>query len=83
MLAGHGTCWPKIAVGWLDLIRVQLPPTSPLALSSSGGERERERAWYTHFIYLSTTPCEWSSAEVLWQVVKSVCFSIVYLLVIK
>jgi len=33
----------EMAVGWLDLIRVQLPLTSPLAHSSSGGERERER----------------------------------------
>ena len=58
------------------------PPTSPLALSSSGAERERESLIYT-FFFVSTTPREWSSVEVLRQVVKSACFSIVYLLVIK
>ena len=34
---------------------VQLPPTSPLALSfpveERERERERERAWYTHFFF--------------------------------
>jgi len=62
--------WPKKAVGWLDLIvKVQLPLTSPLSLSSCL-ERERERAWYTHFFLVSTLPREQSSAEVSWQVVK-------------
>ena len=41
--------------GWLDPTKGQLPPTSPLALFSNGGERERERererAMYTQFFF--------------------------------
>ena len=44
----------------------QPPLTSPLALFSNGGERERERerAWYMHFffaLYTSTQAAKWLS----------------------
>jgi len=59
-------------------------PTPPDLSSHSlfQWRRERESLVYA-FFFVSTTPCKWSSTEVLWQVVKSTCFSIVYLLVIK
>ena len=34
----------------------QLPPTSPFALFSNGGERERERAWYTQIYFRTLRP---------------------------
>jgi len=44
----------------------QLPPTSPLALFSNGGgrERERERAWYVHFFSHFTPQHEQQNNEV-------------------
>src|SRR5258706_11364031 len=49
--------------GWLEMTaRVvgpnqgQLPLTSPLALFSNGGERER--AWYTHFFFTLYTSAQ-------------------------
>ena len=49
----------------------QLPPTSPLALFSNGGERERERESlvYTFFFSHSTPQCEQQNNKVLGVVV--------------
>ena len=47
----------------------QLPPTSPLALFSNGGERERERErerdWYMHFFSHSTPQHKQQNDKVL------------------
>src|SRR5258708_2583901 len=47
--------WLEMTAGVVGPNQGQLPPTSPLALFSNGGERERERererAWYTHFFF--------------------------------
>ena len=58
-------------------------PTPPDLSSCSLFQWRRESLVYTNFFLVSTTPCKWSSAKGLQQVVKSTCFSIVYLLVIK
>jgi len=48
---GKAAHWPKKAVGWLDpIVKVQLPPTSPLSLSSRL-ERERESLVYAFFFW--------------------------------
>src|SRR5258706_6803950 len=43
--------WLEMTAGVVGPNQGQLPPTSPLTLFSNGGERERERAWYTHFFF--------------------------------
>ena len=67
--------------------RVQLPPTSPLALSFPVEERERERErerepGIRKFFLVSTTPHERSSAKVSWRSAKIIIFNYVSLVVL-
>jgi len=77
-----GRVWNVLAENGSWVVGPDQGPTPPDLSSRSlfQWKRERERAWYTHFFFVSTTPHKQSSAEVSWQVVKSMCFYCIYYL---
>ena len=54
----------ELHLGWLDLTKGQLPLTSPFALFSNRGERERESLVYTFFSLHSTPQCKQQNGKV-------------------
>src|SRR5258706_12376352 len=58
--------WLEMTAGVVGPNQGQLPPTSPLALFSNGGERERERESLVYAFFFShfTPQCEQQNDEV-------------------